>query len=63
MSHPLGESMIVGRGGHCDLVLDDETVSTDHAELTRRGSSYLVVDLASRNGTVVNGRVIEKPTG
>lgn len=62
ISEPLGDGLIIGRGSHCGLVLDDETVSTDHAELTKRGASYLIVDLGSRNGTVVNGRVIERPT-
>lgn len=61
-SKAIDDGLIVGRGHHCGLVLDDETVSTDHAELTRRGSSYLIADLGSRNGTVVNGRVIDRQT-
>lgn len=59
-SRPIGDGLIIGRGDHCGLVLDDETVSTDHAELSRRGSSYLIADLGSRNGTVVNGRSIDR---
>ena len=62
VSQPIGEGLIIGRGSRCDVVLEDETVSTDHAELTRRGSSYLLIDLGSRNGTVVNGRVIDRST-
>ena len=61
-SVPLGERVVLGRGDHCDLVLDDETVSWDHAELSRHGASYMVADLGSTNGTIVNGRVIERPT-
>ena len=61
-AQPIGEALLIGRGEHCDLVLDDETVSTDHAELTKRGTSYLITDLGSRNGTVLNGRVIDRPT-
>jgi pSer/pThr/pTyr-binding forkhead associated (FHA) protein len=61
-SHPIETGLIIGRGDHCDLVLDDETVSTDHAELTRRGTSYLIADLGSRNGTLLNGRTIDRPT-
>ena len=60
-SHPLEDDLLVGRGAGCDLVLDDETVSTDHAELTRRGSRFLITDLGSLNGTVVNGRKIDRP--
>lgn len=59
-SHPVDDGLILGRGDHCGLVLDDETVSTDHAELSRRGTIYLLTDLGSRNGTVVNGRVIDR---
>lgn len=61
-SEEIGDGLLIGRGSHCDLVLDDETVSTDHAELTRRGASYLIADLGSKNGTIVNGRRIEKQT-
>ena len=61
-SYPIGDGLILGRGIHCDLVLDDETVSTDHAELTRHGTSYLITDLGSSNGTVLNGRLIDRPT-
>jgi pSer/pThr/pTyr-binding forkhead associated (FHA) protein len=61
ISHPIDDGLIIGRGEHCGLVLDDETVSTDHAELARRGASYLIADLGSRNGTVVNGKVIDRP--
>ncbi len=62
MSHPVDGDLIIGRGEGCGLVLDDETVSTDHAELSRRGSRYLITDLGSLNGTVVNGLKIDRPT-
>ena len=61
-SHAIGDGLLIGRGDHCDLVLDDETVSIDHAELSRRGASYLLNDLSSRNGTFLNGRPLERPT-
>jgi pSer/pThr/pTyr-binding forkhead associated (FHA) protein len=60
-SKPIGDSLLIGRGDHCDLVLDDETVSNDHLEVTRRGSTYLVADLGSSNGTLLNGRALDKP--
>ena len=51
--------VVVGRGSHCTLVLDDPTVSTTHAEFVRRGGIVYVKDLNSTNGTSVNGeRVI-----
>jgi FHA domain-containing protein len=40
----------------CDIVLDDEKVSRKHASIVIiREAQYAVSDLASRNGTFVNG--------
>ncbi|HKB08867.1 MAG TPA: FHA domain-containing protein [Candidatus Polarisedimenticolia bacterium] len=40
----------------CDIVLDDEKVSRKHASIVIiRENQYAVQDLASRNGTFVNG--------
>lgn len=50
---------LVGRGGHCDLRIDDEAVSTDHLEISRRGYTLLATDLDSRNGTLLNGAPLE----
>lgn len=47
--------ILVGRGPHCSLVLDDETVSTTHAEFVRRAGVAYVKDLNSTNGTFVSG--------
>jgi pSer/pThr/pTyr-binding forkhead associated (FHA) protein len=55
-SRELGAKTLIGRGEHCDIRLDDERVSTDHAEVARHGSTYLLSDLDSRNGTLLNGR-------
>ncbi|MBS2021924.1 MAG: FHA domain-containing protein [Deltaproteobacteria bacterium] len=48
---------LVGRGKDCQVVLDDDSVSRQHAELYRddRGL-YRVRDLGSANGTFVDGR-------
>ena len=53
---------VIGRGEHCDVRLDSELVSWDHAEITRHGSALLVSDLDSRNGTLLNGRAVTRPT-
>jgi DNA-binding winged helix-turn-helix (wHTH) protein len=45
----------IGRGADCELALDGERISRLHAEVTRVGPAYLVRDLASRNGTFVDG--------
>lgn len=50
-----GGRCVVGSGEEVDLRLGDPTVSTVHCELERYGAVWLVRDLASRNGTLVNG--------
>jgi hypothetical protein len=49
----------IGRLPGCDLKLGDESVSRVHAELRLEGGTWMLRDLGSTNGTVVNGwRVI-----
>jgi pSer/pThr/pTyr-binding forkhead associated (FHA) protein len=51
----------VGRGEHNDVRLDDSGVSSSHATITRRGTTWMVLDLGSTNGTYVDGeRVTER---
>jgi hypothetical protein len=45
----------VGRGGHNDVRLADESVSETHAKLQRREDGWYVVDMDSTNGTYVGG--------
>jgi polyisoprenyl-teichoic acid--peptidoglycan teichoic acid transferase len=52
----------IGRGGGNQLVLQDEYVSTAHAELVDRGGERCVRDVGSRNGTQVNGRPLAPGT-
>lgn len=51
-------SIEIGRGPENDLQLDDESVSGRHASLVQRGSSWTILDLASRNGTFVEGEIV-----
>ncbi len=46
----------VGRTQSNSVRLHDTEVSREHAELVRRGDSYLLRDLSSSNGTYVNGQ-------
>jgi len=48
-------AVTIGRQESCHLVLDDPTVSRNHAEVRRNGDAFEVADLGSRNGTRVNG--------
>lgn len=59
ISRPLtGATLRIGRGPTCDIMLADETVSTQHAALWVDGATVYVQDLGSRNGTFINGERI-----
>jgi DNA-binding NtrC family response regulator len=50
-----GDSTVsIGAMEDNDLVLHDETVSRYHCRIVQEGSSYVLVDLASTNGTFIN---------
>lgn len=56
---PLGRgTTVIGRDAPADLVLPVSAVSRRHAELRREGSTLVVRDLGSRNGTLVNGHPV-----
>lgn len=48
--------MLIGRNELCDLCLDGEWISRQHAILLRKNGTTVIVDLNSRNGTTVNGQ-------
>lgn len=53
--HDLGrESVTVGRGRPSDIILDDVTVSREHAEISRGERGFKILDSGSLNGTYVN---------
>jgi FHA domain-containing protein len=52
------ERVIIGRLGESDLVLSDPGVSRRHAEVRREDGKYVVADLGSTNGTMVNEATI-----
>ena len=47
--------LTIGRGRAADLVLADDSVSRSHAAVWPEGSTVVVEDLDSSNGTWVNG--------
>jgi S1-C subfamily serine protease len=57
-----GSRLVLGRSDElCDLVVEDETVSRQHADIRKNGKGFEVADRNSSNGTAVNGVFIRKP--
>ena len=52
----------IGRDPLCEFILDDATVSARHACLTFRQGHWWIEDLGSKNGTFINGQLLELPT-
>jgi hypothetical protein len=55
-----GTVISIGRSDDNDIVLSDRTVSMRHAKIRLEGEKYFLYDLASINGTRVNGRRVIK---
>jgi tetratricopeptide (TPR) repeat protein len=54
---------IVGRAPGNEIRLDDQSVSRQHAEISKTESGWFVKDLGSKNGTMVNGKPISDSVG
>ena len=50
----------VGRHPEADIFFDDVTVSRRHAEITRTGSTFDIIDPRSLNGTYVKGERVDR---
>ena len=57
----LGRETTIGRDEvECDVILPDNRVSSQHARIKRDGEELVIHDLASLNGTFVNGLSVQK---
>jgi hypothetical protein len=59
--HSLIANNRIGRAADNTLVLQDETASAHHAQLSFHEGQWWLEDLGSRNGTAVNGIALEGP--
>lgn len=55
------ETNVVGRSPDCAVRLEDQSVSRQHAEITRAPGGWMVRDLGSKNGTIVNQSPVTEP--
>lgn len=61
ISIPLAGPVIIGRSPDADLVIADDFVSSTHAKIVPAGDGFLLEDLGSTNGTLVNGQPATRP--
>lgn len=59
---PLKAVNQIGRRPENDIIIDDEFVSGEHALLVWRDGNWWLSDVASTNGTFINGEEIQEPT-
>ena len=52
------EQVIVGRRDDCAVCLSGNTISRRHARIRRAENQYLISDLGSMNGTLLNGEAL-----
>lgn len=55
-----GDQVLIGRKSTCGVALPDPGVSRTHARLVLESSGYVVEDLGSKNGTLIDGVRITK---
>jgi pSer/pThr/pTyr-binding forkhead associated (FHA) protein/biotin carboxyl carrier protein len=56
-----GNTVLIGRGEACTIVLLVAGISRQHARIDYRNGHYWVVDLGTLNGTFVNGKLLDHP--
>src|SRR5690349_5073930 len=54
------DTVTVGRGLDCQVRTDDGMVSRRHAQVRMEGGRFVIEDLGSANGTLINNNRIQK---
>jgi len=57
---PNRESALFGRSSKCDVKIDCESVSAQHATLRRLREGYVLRDMGSTNGTKLDGKKVSE---
>jgi DNA-binding winged helix-turn-helix (wHTH) protein len=53
------DSMVLGRGEECDIVLAERQISRQHIRIYKESDLFYIQDLDSKNGTWVNGQQLK----
>lgn len=52
--------MLIGRSSKCDVQVDQDAVSRNHCKIVNTGKSFLLRDLGSTNGSIVNDELVNE---
>ncbi len=58
-----GDTVFIGRSSRNDIQIKDATISRKQIKIFKIGKKFLVEDLKSTNGTMINGELIEPGEG
>jgi hypothetical protein len=61
MIYDLDGDVVLGRGDHAEIRLEDPFASARHARIYEQGNILVVEDLGSTNGTYLNEELLETP--
>ncbi|ERJ84752.1 FHA domain protein [Peptostreptococcaceae bacterium oral taxon 113 str. W5053] len=59
--YPIESSLSIGRSRGNEIILEDQFISKQHAQISKKGDKFIIEDLNSANGTYLNGYRIDKP--
>ena len=62
LSFGVTDSVVLGRALECDVAIVSPHISRQHARIEVEDGKLMVEDLGSSNGTILNGRNLEKRT-
>ncbi|NIS60303.1 MAG: FHA domain-containing protein [Proteobacteria bacterium] len=50
---------LIGRTDRSDIIIDDSSVSREHASIERKDGRFILEDLKSTNGTFINSEFVD----
>jgi FHA domain len=61
MIYDLDGDLVLGRGDHAEIRLEDPFASSRHARIYEQGNIVVIEDLGSTNGTYLNEELLQTP--